>query len=118
MRGGTHDDRAAVGEFGHHVAVVVLLDVDDADGHTFVFKAGGDGGGHDAGGAPHGVVDDDGALLRLLFGKGAVGVEDVLAVVLAAPDEAVVGGDHFDVELQGSHKLKRLEDGEKGRTML
>lgn len=62
------------------------------------------------GGAPHGVVDDDGALLRLLFGKGAVGVEDVLAVVLAAPDEAVVGGDHFDVELQGSHKLKRLED--------
>ena len=110
MRGGTHDDRAAVGEFGHHVAVVVLLDVDDADGHAFVFKAGGDGGGHDAGGAPHGVVDDDGALLRLLFGKGAVGVEDVLAVVLAAPDEAVVGGDHFDVELQGSHKLKRLED--------
>ena len=45
VRGGTHDDRAAVGEFGHHVAVVVLLDVDDADGHAFVFKAGGDGGG-------------------------------------------------------------------------
>ena len=22
----------------------------------------------------------------------------------------MVGGDHFDVELQGSHKLKRLED--------
>ena len=90
---------SAVGQFGHHRAVVVVLHGHDPRGHAVFLQAAACGIGHALRGLPHGVVENQGALLRLLLGQVAVHVDDEAHGLLAPVDQAVVRSDHVDVQL-------------------
>ena len=91
---------------------MVALHGHQAGGHAHFFQTAAHGIGHLFGGMPHGVVDHHGALLGLLFGHLAVHVHDELHGLFAAVDQAVVGGDHVDVQAlhdgQGLQHLGRV----------
>ena len=104
------DGRGADGEVfaredvGHDVGEGVFLDVVEGGGDALLLEGLGDGAGHLFGGVPHGVEDDDGALLE--DARRPLLVEPVDLFDVGAPDDAVARRNHLDVEAP-----KRLEGG-------
>ena len=102
------DGRGADGEVfaredvGQDVGEGVFLDVVEGRGDALLLEGLGDGAGHLLGGVPHGVEDDDGALLEDARRPLLVEVVDLFDV--GAPDDAVARRDHLDRQV-----LERLE---------
>ena len=108
-RGGTENESAAVGQFGHHVAAVAGLQVDENIRHVFLLQTVGHGFSHLGSAVPHAFVGNDGALLGFLLGKGQIGVDDELHVFGSTEDEAVIGGDYIELQTEISHSLQGFE---------